>query len=139
MIIFHFLQFEHELFWRYFKRLNVFLTQRSHCVGKWESLDVVDEGVNNETKTLLEYQGFHGKNVGDAWYLLGWITWDSFEFEKASQKHVLILVHSMLDLIVLLFGVICVVLLIMLLICALIMHAILNLILHHPQTTLKLS
>ena len=55
MAIFHFLQFEHELFWRCFKRLNVFLTQCSYCVGKWESLDIVDEGVNSKTRILLEY------------------------------------------------------------------------------------
>jgi len=41
-------------------------------------------GVNNETRTLLGYWGFHAKNIDDAWYLLEWIAWDSFEFEKAA-------------------------------------------------------
>jgi len=27
---------------------------------------------------------FHGKNVDEVWSLLEWVTWDSFEFEKAS-------------------------------------------------------
>ena len=85
MVIFHFSQFQHELFWRYFKCLNVFLAQCGYCVGKWEHLDILDEGVNNETRTPLEYWGFHGKNIDDAWYLLVWIAWDSFEFEKVSQ------------------------------------------------------
>ena len=70
MAIFHFPQFEHELFWRHFKRVNVFLTHCGYCVAKLETLDVVNEGVNNETQTLLEYWGFHGKNIDDAWYLL---------------------------------------------------------------------
>ena len=80
MANFHFPQFEHELFWRYFKRLTVFLLN----VGKWEILDIFDEDVNNETRILLEYQDFHGRNVDDAWYLLKWIAWDSFEFQKTS-------------------------------------------------------
>ena len=55
MAVFHFPQFEHELFWRYFKRLNVFLTQCGYRIGKWKILDIVDEGVNRETRALLEY------------------------------------------------------------------------------------
>jgi len=34
MANFHFFQFERELFWRYFKRLNVFLAQGGYC-GKF--------------------------------------------------------------------------------------------------------
>ena len=30
---------------------------------------------------------FHDKNVDGAWYLLEWIAWDSFEFEKASHVY----------------------------------------------------
>jgi len=52
MAIFHFLQFEHELFWRYFKRLNAFLPQYGYCLGKWKILDIIDEGVNTETRAL---------------------------------------------------------------------------------------
>ena len=48
-------------------------------------MDIVDEGVNSKTRVLLEYSNFHGKNVDDAWYLLEYITWDSFECEKASH------------------------------------------------------
>ena len=49
MVIFHFFQFERELFWRYFKRLNVFLAQCDYCVGKWEILHIVDDDVNSKT------------------------------------------------------------------------------------------
>jgi len=35
-------------------------------VGKWETLDIIDEGVNSEAQTLLEYRGFLGKNLDDA-------------------------------------------------------------------------
>ena len=48
-------------------------------------MDIVDEGVNSKIPILLEYWDFHGKNVDDAWYLLEWIAWDSFNFEKASR------------------------------------------------------
>ena len=47
-------------------------------------MGVVDEGVNNETQILLRYRDFHRKNVDEAWNLLDWVAWDSFEFEKAS-------------------------------------------------------
>ena len=36
-------------------------------------------------RTLLGYWDFCGKNVNDVWYLLEWIAWDSFEFEKAGR------------------------------------------------------
>ena len=49
MTIFHLPQFEHELFYWYFKPLNVFLAQCGCCVGKWEVLGIIDEAVNNET------------------------------------------------------------------------------------------
>jgi len=65
--------------------LRAFLAHCGYCVGKWEIVDIVDKGVNSETRILLEYWGFHGKNVDEAWCLLKWIAWDSFEFEKASR------------------------------------------------------
>ena len=49
------------------------------------NLDIVDESMNSKTRILLEYQGFLGDNVEEAWYLLQWIAWDSFEFEKGSR------------------------------------------------------
>jgi len=55
MAIFHFSQFEHELFYWYFKCLNAVLAQCGYYVGKWEILDIVEEGANKETRTLLEY------------------------------------------------------------------------------------
>jgi len=35
-------------------------------VGKWEILDIVDEGVISEIRTLLRYWDFHGKNIDEA-------------------------------------------------------------------------
>ena len=61
MAIFHSPQYEHELFCWYFKRLNAFLAQCGYCVGKWESFGIIDEGVNNETRILLQYSNFHRK------------------------------------------------------------------------------
>jgi len=66
MSIFHFFQFEYELFCRLFKRLHVFLAQYGYCVSKWKILGIIDEGVNSETRTLLEYWSFHGKSVYEA-------------------------------------------------------------------------
>ena len=45
MAIFHFPHFQHELFYRYFKRLNAFLAQCGYCVGKWEILGIIDKSV----------------------------------------------------------------------------------------------
>ena len=28
---------------------------------------------------------FHGKNIDDAWFLLEWVAWDSFELDKVSR------------------------------------------------------
>ena len=66
MVIFHFPQYEHELFCWYFKHLNAFLAQCEYCVGKWEILGIVDDGVNNETRILLQFCDFHRLNVDDA-------------------------------------------------------------------------
>ena len=55
MEFFHFPQFEYELFWRYFKRLNAFLAECCYYIGKWKILDIGDEGVNSKTRTLFEY------------------------------------------------------------------------------------
>jgi len=87
MAIFHFPQYEHELFCWYFKRLNVFLAQCEYYVGKWKILGIVDEGVNTETRILLQFWDFHGLTVDDAWNLLLWVAWDSFEFEKACSVY----------------------------------------------------
>jgi len=50
---FHFSQYEHELFWRYYDRLQAFIAHCG-CLEKWELLDTVYRGVNHETRALLE-------------------------------------------------------------------------------------
>ena len=84
MIIFHFSQFEHELFCWYFKHLHAFLAQCGYCVGKWEISGIVNESVNSKIRTILEYWGLQGQSIDEVWCLLEWIAWDSFELEKAS-------------------------------------------------------
>jgi len=49
MAIFYFSQFEHDLFWRYFKHSNVFLAQCGYCVSKLKILAITDEDINSET------------------------------------------------------------------------------------------
>ena len=73
MAIFHFPQYEQELFCWYFKRLNVFLAQCEYFVGKREIIGIVDEGVNSKTRILLQFWDFHGLTVDDARSLLLWV------------------------------------------------------------------
>ena len=83
-------------------------------MGKWEILGIVDEGVNSETRILLQFWDFYGLTVDDAWSLLEWVVRDSFEFERLVvfiDIHFPIHVHFTLDLIMLRCGAICVVLL----------------------------
>ena len=47
-------------------------------------LNILDEIINGKTRALLQYLGFLAKSVDEAWYLLEWIAWDSFEFEQAA-------------------------------------------------------
>jgi len=63
--------------------LDAFLAQYGYCNGKWEILDIVDNGMSSKTHILLEYWGFLAKSIDEAWCLLEWFAWDSFEFEKA--------------------------------------------------------
>ena len=51
---FHFPQYEHKLFWRYYDCLHAFITHCAYCLEKWELLDTVYMGVNCETRALLE-------------------------------------------------------------------------------------
>jgi len=51
---FYFLQYEDELFWRYYDRLHAFVAHCDYCLEKWELLDTVYEDVNYETRALLE-------------------------------------------------------------------------------------
>ena len=66
MAIFHFPQCEQELFYRYWECLHAYLAQCAFCgylYGKWEILHVVDEGVNCETRALLEHWDFCTRNI----------------------------------------------------------------------------
>ena len=49
MVIFHFPEFEHEVFCWYFKRLNAFLTHSGYCMGKSKILGIFDESMKSET------------------------------------------------------------------------------------------
>jgi len=79
------------LFCWYFKRWNVFLAHYEYFVAKWEILGIVDEGVNSETRILLQFWDFHRLNADDAWALLLWVAWDSFEFESCGVICVILL------------------------------------------------
>ena len=51
----YFPHYECELFWRYYDRLYAFVTRCGYCLVKQEILNAVYEGVNCETRALLEY------------------------------------------------------------------------------------
>jgi len=98
-------------------------------MSKWKILETIDEGVNSKMQTLLEYWGFYGQNVDEAWCLLG-IHLNLIRLVIFLDILSPIHVHSMLNLIMLLFGVTCIVLLTIILLHVLFMHAMLNL--NHP-------
>ena len=54
-------------------------------MGKCKVLGIIDEGVNNETRILLQYWDFRGKMSMRQGALLVLVAWDSFEFDKASS------------------------------------------------------
>lgn len=43
---------------RYVDRLNNFIVQSGHFIGKWEIFSMIKEEVNGQTRTLLEYFDF---------------------------------------------------------------------------------
>jgi len=127
MAIFHFSQFEHELFCWYFKRLNVFLAQCDYCMGKWKILGIIDECVNNETGILLQFWDFHGKMLIKLGVCLSGLHGYRLSLKRLVvflDIHLLIHVHSMLDRTMLLCGVTCVTLMPIMLVLALIMHTV---------------
>jgi len=83
---FHFPQYEHELFWRYYDRLHAFLAHYGYCLEKWELLDTVYMGVNYETRALLEQWDFYAKTADEACDFLDWLAWDTHEFETSCSE-----------------------------------------------------
>ena len=86
MAIFHFPQCEQELFYHYWDRLHAYVAQCASCgylYGKWEILHVVNEGVNSQTRALLDRWDFCARNVDEAWELLEWLAKDTYEFETS--------------------------------------------------------
>jgi len=65
--------------------LSAFLAQCGYCVGKWEILDIIDEGVNSKNQILLQFWDFPRKIVDEAWSLLEWVALDWFEFDQACR------------------------------------------------------
>ena len=82
---FHFPQYEHELFWRYYDRLHAFLAHCA-CLEKWELLDTVYREVNHETRAHLEQWDFCAKTVDEACDFLDWLAWDTHEFETGCSN-----------------------------------------------------
>ena len=74
MTVFHFPQYKHGLFWKYYDRLHDFLAHCNYFLEKWEILNLVYEGVTCETRALLEHWNFCARmlmKLGN--YLSGWL------------------------------------------------------------------
>ena len=69
------------MFWRYYNKLHAFLAHSDFNLEKWKILNTVYEGVNYETRTLLEYCDFCAKNVDETWDFLDWLAQDTYEYE----------------------------------------------------------
>ena len=73
MAIFHFSQYEQELFYGYWDHLHAYLAQCDSCgylYRKCDILLVVDEGVNCETRALFECLDFYARNIDEVWDFL---------------------------------------------------------------------
>lgn len=88
MTSFHFPQFEHELFWRYYWRLGDFLPP-NHGIEQWEICQVMYNGLNEETRALVERMNngeFLWKSPDDAWEFFEWLAKDTYEYEMAMNE-----------------------------------------------------
>jgi len=82
MAVLYFLQDENEYLWMYFDRLNNFIAQHCYCLGKQKILNVINEGLNGETRTFLQYFMFLSKTIDEALGWLNWVARDTYEFEN---------------------------------------------------------
>jgi len=103
-------------------------------VGKWEILGIINEGVNNKPRILYNIGIFMVKmSMKHGVCLSGLLGTHNLSLKRLvvfMDIHFMFLVHSMIDRIMLLFGVTCVIPLTITLVHILIMHAMLILI--HP-------
>jgi len=94
-------------------------------VGKWKTLGIIDEGLNNETRIRLHFLDFHGKNVAKLFICLSGLLRTRLSLKTLVVFIVIpfmIHVHPMLNRTMLLFRVKCVILLFIMLVGVLIMH-----------------
>jgi len=64
--------------------LNNFIVQCGYCLDKWEILNVINEAMSGETRTLLQYFGFLSKTIDEAVDLLEWVPRYTYEFGKVT-------------------------------------------------------
>lgn len=83
----NFLQYEGEVFWRYMERLKDFLARFiNHHLEKWEVCQIIYEGVNDETRCIIEsmFDGaFMSQTVDEAWSFFEWFIQETYEWESA--------------------------------------------------------
>ena len=61
--------------------MNNFIVQCGYCLDKWKILNVINEAMSGETRTLLQYFGFLSKTIDVASDLVDCIAMDIYEFE----------------------------------------------------------
>ena len=91
MPVFHFPQYEHELFWSYLSRLNDYCAQLNHIFEKWKIYEVIAVGLNVESRSyvasicsggLIELLSKTQNEVLDFFEKLAWKT---YAFEQTND------------------------------------------------------
>ncbi|KAK9724445.1 hypothetical protein RND81_05G072500 [Saponaria officinalis] len=97
MTIFYFPQFEHEPLYAYWDRLESCIVQCGYYVDIWEMCHMIYDGVNCETRLLIEQmcEGmFEYMSYEDKWETLKYLAQGSFENEKNAQSNLMTLMEQ---------------------------------------------
>ena len=92
MPVFNFPQLEHEPFWRYLSKLNVYRAQLNCTFEKWKICEVIVLGLNVEFRGVVEsicpggLLGLLSRTQDEVWDFFENLAWDNYEFEQARQN-----------------------------------------------------
>lgn len=92
MPVFNFPQLEHEPFWSYLSRLNVYRAQLNQTFEKWKFCEVIVLGLNTEFRGVVEsiypggVLGLLSKTQDEVWNFFEKLAWDTYEFEQAKNN-----------------------------------------------------
>jgi len=85
-----FKQIANEPFWKYFERFKGLLAQcPNHGIEKWRLCQALYDGLEYQTKTLLEFMcqgGFLKKNENEGWLLYEELADNTIQWEPTPEK-----------------------------------------------------